>query len=107
MQIIYYNRYRQQYTDTRDPAAACGNYVTIARLTQSGVNIEFWEHGRDRLAVSYTNADVINGTVQARREYMAKANNFNLEGGSIYEKHLTAEMFDEIVKAYNLTPKTI
>ena len=86
MQIIYYNRYRQQYTDTRDPAAACGNYVTIA---------------------SYTNADVINGTVQARREYMAKANNFNLEGGSIYEKHLTAEMFDEIVKAYNLTPKTI
>lgn len=106
MKKIYFDTYTKKYIDARDyDANAIDRYITIVDIAPLGSTFEIWKSGERRFAFGYTDLELMNGDVKSKRNFFAfNSNRFPIEHATLYEVHKSKPKFDEICKAYELTP---
>ena len=106
MKKIYFDTYTKKYIDGRDyDANAIDRYITIVDIAPLGSTFEIWKSGERHFAFGYTDLELKNGDVKSKRITFAfNSNHFPIEHATLYEVHKSKSKFDEICKAYELTP---
>lgn len=105
MRKIYYDLQFNRYVDAQgyDPLIPrC--FRTIVDCAPLGSTFELWRLADKRFAFEYNEMEIKNGAVDAKRQAFAKSCGFSVEYGVLYELHISKSRFDEICKAYELTP---
>ena len=107
MRKIYYDLQFNKYVDASgfDPLIP-SRFRIIVDCAPLGSTFELWRLGDHRFAFEYNEMEIKNGAVDAKRKRYAAAMGFDgfLDFAVLYEVHISKAAFDEIIKAYGLTP---
>lgn len=103
MDIIYYDKFTNEYTRERDEIAPPERYLKTLRGTD-GIYIETWVVNNNEntlLNVAYTEMDLELGMVNKIRRSMENENNCKLS--YMLRWSIPQKLFDKYVEQFNLT----